>query len=94
MFILAASGASVVDATGLDIRAISQQVQMPDGSIQMQTIGFEIIGFGFGYSVSLGQYQMEQQARDVFNDILANIRQDKDFYDVREHEKKFVERWK
>ena len=94
MFILSANGASLVDTTGLDIRAINQQVQMEDGSIQVQTIGFEIIGFGFGYSVSLGQYPMEQQARDIFNDMLANIKQNKEFYDVREHEKKFVERWK
>ena len=89
MFILSSNGASLVDATGLDIRAINQQ--MENGSVQ--TVGFEIVGFGFGYSVSLGTYPMEAQARDIFNDMLASLRKDKDFYDVREQEKKFQERW-
>jgi hypothetical protein len=93
MFILSANGASLVDATGLEIRAIDQQRQMEDGSIQIETVGYEIIGFGIGFSVSLGQYAMEQQARDIFNDMLAGIKKNKDFYDVRENELKFRERW-
>ena len=90
MFILSSNGASLVDATGLDIRTVERQ--MEDGNFAV--VGFELVGFGFGYSVTLGTYAMEKQARDIFNDILVHMKKGKtEFYDVREQEKKFQERW-
>lgn len=95
MFILSANGASVVDATGVTINPINEQRGIDEATGQpiIVTVAFEIVGWGFGYSVQLAVYGMEQQARDIFNDILANIKKNTDFYDVREHERKFVERW-
>ena len=88
MFILAQNGAAAVDAMGLEIRALDQRLD--DGSVQ--TVAFQIFGFGFGFQVLLGEYPMEQQARDVFNDILVSMRRNESFYDVRSEERKFIDR--
>ena len=93
MYVISANGASFIDLTGMTIQLQTREFQMePNGPIQTEQY-FEIIGFGIGNSISLGTYQLEQQARAVFGDILAKLRQGKvEFYDVCVEEKKFVGR--
>lgn len=87
MFVLAQSGASAVDLTGLDIRVNTHE----DENGQIVTDSLSVIGYGFGYEVLLGQYALEEQARAIFNDILVKMKNGRDFYDVQEEERKFVD---
>lgn len=90
MFVIAQSGASCVDFTGLDIRVIMSQDVDKDG--RPIPLGYSIIGYGFGNEVLLAEYAIEQQARDVFGDILVCMKRGDKFYDIREKESKFVGR--
>jgi len=84
LVILSDSGASCVDAMGLDIRVARRQNE--DGSVASW---FQLIGYGYGFEVLLGEFALEEQVRDIFNDILAKMRKGVDFYDVQECRRKF-----
>ena len=87
MFVLSQSGVAGLDAMGYDINV--QDCQLQDGSTVRV---FMIIGFGFGFNLLLGEYTIEEQARAVLTDIYVAMRNGEEFYDIREKEKKFVNR--
>ena len=88
MFVLSASTTSLMDVTGLDIQ-VYQEVD-EDGKPAGE--GNQIVGFSFGYSLVLGKYPSLQLAKLVFDDMLASIKKDKSFYDVRLEQEKFIGR--
>lgn len=87
MFVLSQSGVAGLDAMGYDINV--QERQLQDGSTVRV---FMIIGFGFGFNLLLGEYTIEEQARAVLTDIYVAMRNGEEFYDIREKEKKFINR--
>lgn len=86
----------MVDATGLQILPINQerQVMGDDGQphVVVVTIGFDVVAYGFGYNIVVGSYELEEQARALFNDILTHLKKGDEFYDVKTNEGKFLAR--
>jgi len=88
MFVLSASTTSFMDVTGLDI----QMYQDVDQNGNPTEAGYQIVGYSFGYSLVLGKYPTVELAKMVFDDMLASIKKDKSFYDVRAEQEKFIGR--
>ncbi len=81
MYIRTQLGTTIIDMTGLDIQCNE------DRSI------FTIVAVGFNpnFIVNVASYPSEMIARQVFDNIVDNLTKGRDFYDVAQEEKRFVE---
>lgn len=86
----------MVDATGLQIVPYNEERQVigDDGQphVTVVTVAFDVLAYGFGYNICVGTYELEEQARALFNDILTHLKKGDQFYDVKTNEGKFMAR--
>ena len=88
MIALSQDSKAFIDMCAGEIQQLVQQTQAGETVVT----GYQIVLFGFNISFPVAIYGTEEEAMAVFMDLLAHLKNGKEFYDIRARERAIFKR--